>query len=318
MRRAWKAFDRCFPWIALVAVSAGIAVAVRSQWPAISTIDWGSSWRYLALGAMCFSAAPLAQALSFWLVLRLLGARAPLGNALRIWSWSYVLRYAPSGAVAVVYRVREKERLCATRDQVLAAEAYEHLGALTAGAAACLFGFAALLAPPPVIGLAVAVPVLALAVAVRPAFAGRLVQRLLRRARVEAPLLRGRHLALVSAVNLVAWVGTGMGFLVLANGLSEVRSPGLAWAIATYAIGYLVGFVVPFLPGGLGAREGTLVTVLGARYGLGIATALSLALRLAVTLGELLAITILTVCTTVMRVQGAKLEAKPVLREAEA
>src|SRR5262249_45692231 len=170
-------------------------------------------------------AAPVAQAVSFWLVLRLLGARAPLGDALRIWSWSYVLRYAPSGALAVVYRVREKQRLGATRDQVLAAEAYEHLGALTAGAPACLLGFAALVAPPPVIGLAVAVPVLMIAVAARPAFAGRLVQQLLRRAHIEAPLLRGRHLALVAAVNVVAWVGTGMGFPLLANGLRGVHSP---------------------------------------------------------------------------------------------
>ncbi|TML69536.1 MAG: hypothetical protein E6G14_07260 [Actinobacteria bacterium] len=90
---------------------------------AISTIDWGASWRYLALAALCFSAVPLAQALSFWLILRLLGARAPLGDALRIWSWSYVLRYAPSGALAVVYRVREKERLRATRDQSSSAPA---------------------------------------------------------------------------------------------------------------------------------------------------------------------------------------------------
>ena len=49
-------------------------------------------------------------------------------------------------------------------------------------------------------------------------------------------LLRGRHLALVAALNLIAWAGTGVGFLVLANGLSEVRSPGLAWAVATYAM----------------------------------------------------------------------------------
>src|SRR5262249_27007158 len=35
MRRAWRIFDRWFPWIALVAVSAGIGIAVRSQWPAI-------------------------------------------------------------------------------------------------------------------------------------------------------------------------------------------------------------------------------------------------------------------------------------------
>ena len=103
-------------------------------------------------------------------------------------------------------------------------------------------------------------------------------------------LLRGRELIAVSAVNLVAWVGTGAGVLVLANGLTDSPSPGLTWAIATYAVAYLIGFVVPLLPGGLGAREGALVAVLAGKYGIAAATALALALRVAVTLGELLAV----------------------------
>ena len=94
-------------------------------------------------------------------------------------------------------------------------------------------------------------------------------------------------------MNLLAWGGTGAGVLVLANGLTDKPSPGLMWAIATYAVGYLIGFIVPFLPGGLGAREGALVAVLSARYGLGAATALSLALRVAVTIGELLAVVLI-------------------------
>jgi uncharacterized membrane protein YbhN (UPF0104 family) len=87
-----------------------------------------------------------------------------------------------------------------------------------------------------------------------------------------------------------AGLATGAGFLVLANGLTDEPSPGLFWAIATYAVGYLIGFIFPFLPGGLGAREGALVAILSSRYGLGPATALSLTLRVAVTVGELLAV----------------------------
>jgi len=292
-KRAIDHFNRFFPWIALVLVLVGIVLAVRGQWPAISTLDWGSTWRVLLVAATAFAAAPLAQAVSFWMILRLLGARPPFSEAMVIWAHSYILRYAPSGAIAVVYRVRERERLGATRDQILTAEAYEHLAALAAGAAALLLAFAALASWPPLLGLAVAVPVLAVAVAVRPKFAGRLAQRLLRRAHIEAPLMRGRHLTAVAALDLVAWIGTGAGVLVLANGLTDEPSPGLMWAIATYAVGYLIGFIVPFLPGGLGAREGALVAVLFPRYGLGPATALSLTLRLAVTLGELFTVALI-------------------------
>ena len=120
-----------------------------------------------------------------------------------IWAHSYVLRYAPSGALAVVYRVRERERIHATRDQVLAAEAYEHLGSMTAGASALLLGFAALGSLPPLLGLVVAVPVIVVAFAVRPRFLGRWAQALLRRRGLDMPILRGRHLIVV-VVNLAA------------------------------------------------------------------------------------------------------------------
>ena len=107
---------------------------------------------------------------------------------------------------------------------------------------------------------------------------------------IDTPILRGRHVVLVVAVNLVAWIGTGLGFLVLLNGLTDEPSPGLTWAIATYSVAYLIGFIVPFLPGGLGAREGALIAVLAPRYGGGAATGIALAARLAATLGEVLAV----------------------------
>jgi uncharacterized membrane protein YbhN (UPF0104 family) len=128
------------------------------------------------------------------------------------------------------------------------------------------------------------------AIAVRPRFLGRMAQRLLARFGVDTPLLMGRHLVVAVAVNLVAWIATGLGFLLLLNGLSDEGSPGLLWAIATYSVGYLVGFVTPFLPGGLGAREGALVAVLAPRYGAGAATGIALATRLAVTIGEAMAV----------------------------
>jgi len=49
-------------------------------------------------------------------------------------------------------------------------------------------------------------------------------------------------------------------------------------------------FVVPLLPGGLGLRDGTLIAFLATTTGVGAATAIAIALRLANTLGEFLAI----------------------------
>jgi hypothetical protein len=273
----------------------GLALAVRSQWDAISDLDWEGSWPILLASAALFAVAPLAQASTSWMILRLLGAPAPFGDAMQIWANAYVLRYAPSGALAVVYRVRERNRVRATREQILISEAYENLGALTAGACALLLAFALVGVVPPWLGLAVAVPVIVLAVAVRPRFLGRFAQAVLRRYGIETALLKGRHLILVVLVDLAAWIATGFGFLAILNGLTDEPSPGVMWAIATYSVGYLIGFVTPFLPGGLGAREGTLVAVLAPRYDVGSATGIALATRLAVTVGEALACAVIWV-----------------------
>jgi hypothetical protein len=295
LRGVWSWINRWFPWIALAGVVIGLVLAVRGQWEAISELDWSGSWRVLLASAALFAIAPLAQACTSWIILRLLGTRASFPEAMRIWANAYVLRYAPSGALALVYRVRERSRVDATREQILVSEGYENLGSMTAGAFALLIGFAALGEVPSWLGLAVAVPVIVVAVAVRPRFLGRWAQALLRRFGVETPILRGRHIILIVLINLVAWTATGAGFLVLLNGLSDEPSPGLMWTIATYSVGYLVGFVVPFLPGGLGAREGALIAVLAPRYGAGAATGISLASRLAVTLGEALAVCLIWV-----------------------
>ena len=232
-------------------MTVGLVLAVRSQWPAISELDWAGSWRVILVAAGLFAVAPLAQALTSWVILRLLGARAPFGEVMVIWAHAYVLRYAPSGVLALVYRVRERDRVRASREQILASEVYENLGSMAAGACALLLGFAALRTGPPLLGLLVAIPVILVAVAVRPRFLGRWAQALLRRRGIDAPILYGRHLLVAIAVNLAAWIATGLGFLVLLNGLTDEPSPGLVWAIAAYSVGYLVGFVVPFLPGGL-------------------------------------------------------------------
>jgi uncharacterized membrane protein YbhN (UPF0104 family) len=316
-RKLWAWLNRWFHWIALVGVVIGLALAAKSQWPAITELDWAGSWRTLLLSSVFFAAAPLAQAVTFWIILRLLTARAPFGEAMVIWAHSYVLRYAPSGALAVVYRVRERARLNATREQILAAEAYEHLGSMTAGACAFLLGFAALRSGPPWLGLVVAVPVLVVAVALRPRFLGRWAQAMLRRMGIDTPILRGRHVVLVVLVNLVAWIGTGLGLLVLLNGLTNESSPGLTWAIATYSVAYLIGFIVPFLPGGLGAREGALIAVLAPRYGGGAATGIALAARLAATVGEALAVCLIWLAYFAARALPGRRGARRALEDAE-
>jgi uncharacterized membrane protein YbhN (UPF0104 family) len=293
VRRVLAVVNERFKWIALVGTVAGISFALWNQRAAVVDFDWRISWSALALSVLLFAVAPVAQGVSFWLILRFLGLESRLDEALVIWMRSFLLRYAPSGALAVVIRVRERERLGATKAHVLTATAYEQLVALVSGAVAAVVAFA--IAPgavPKLAALAAALAVTA-AVALRPRFLGLRLQALLARRGIDVPtILRGRTLTAVIALNTASWAATGAAVWVLVAALSEEGTPrpNPFWLLGAYAFAWLLGFVVPLLPGGLGLREGTLAAFLAARFGAGVATALALALRLVNTLGEFVAI----------------------------
>ena len=291
LRPIAAAFGRHFKVVAAVATVAGVALALYGQRNAIAEFDWRLSWSALAASVLLFALAPVAQGVSFWLILRLLGLETRFDEALVIWMRSFLLRYAPTGALAFVIRIRERERLAASSAAVWTATGYEQLVALASGAVACLVGFALAGAWPPLLGLALSAVVIAACVAIRPRFLGRLVQAYLARRGIEIPkLLRGRTLALVIALNSLGWLATGAATWTLIRALTEGDPPAVSWLVGVYALAWMLGFLVPLLPGGLGMRDGTLAVFLATRVGAGVATGLVLALRLANTLGEFVAI----------------------------
>ncbi len=209
IRRTLAAFERVVPWLALVATPIGLFFVLRSQREAIETLD-SIGWDALAPSALAFMLAPLLQGVSFWIVLRLFTCRPSLLDAMVVWSRSYIVRYVPTGTLAVAYRVSARRRLSASAEQVLAGFTYEHVGVLVAAAAACLALFALAGALPPLLPLAIALVTLVLAAALRPGIARRGVEALARRLGLHlAVILDGRQLAAVVAVNVLGWLGTG-------------------------------------------------------------------------------------------------------------
>ena len=290
IRRLATLVERFVPWAALVAAPVGVFLVLRTQRDAITTVDWTIPWHSVVVSALAFALAPLVQGLSFWLVLRLLTGKTPLPDAMLVWARSYVVRYAPTGALAVAYRLSARQRLNASADQVLAAYAYEHLGALAAGGVACLVLFALAGHLPPLLPLGVALLTLALTISLRPGVVGRGIQSLSHRLGLHLTvILEGRQLAAVVALNALGWLGTGTAVYVIVMGVTG-SAPDFVWLAGSYTAGYLVGFVTPLAPGGLGAREGTLVVLLGPRFGAGVALGISLIIRLANIAGELLAV----------------------------
>jgi len=288
--RHWIArLERFVPWLALAGAGVGLFLVLRGQRDALAALE-SIGWTAIAPSALAFMLAPLMQGVSSWIVLRMLTGRTPLLEAMVVWSRSYVIRYAPTGTLAVAYRLSARGRVRASTDQVLAAFTYEHVAVLAAAASLCLVLFPLAGTFPPLLPLAIALATLALTAAMRPGVLGRAVEAAARRLRIRLEIvLEGRQLAGIVAVNALGWLGTGTAVYLLVATVTG-NPPPFLWLAAMYTAAYLVGFVAPLAPGGLGVREGMLVVLLGPIYGVGVAVAISLAIRLANVAGELLAV----------------------------
>jgi glycosyltransferase 2 family protein len=278
--------SRHFRTFAVVSSAAGLALVLWTQRGALDTYPWRLSWPLFLVGVLAFAIGPLAGATSFWLIQRGVGGVAPFAAAVRLWMRSFLARYVPLGALTVVVRVRGRERVAASRAQVLSATAYEQLVAIFAGAfiaavALALSGRGLALLP-----AALVAAVLLLAVG-GPLAAPRL--RGIpwpRRLRLEP--VRPGALALAALVCCAGWLATGTAVWTLLRALSPA-APGLLYATGAYALAWLIGFVVPFAPSGLGAREGALIGMLAPRFGVGPAAAIAVLLRFVNIVGDLIA-----------------------------
>lgn len=232
----------------------GLGSALWSNWEGARAFDWGESGGAFVGASVLFAAAPLVQSACFVLALRGLGARAPWLDTTVIWTRSFLLRYAPTGAVGYVYRLRRKGRLGADASVLIKATGLEQLSAVAAGA---------------VVGLGA----LAVSGTLAPAF-----------------LARGRLPARLLVLNLAGWLPTGLATWLLVSHLAPDAEVSPVWLAGAYATAWLAGVLVPFAPGGFGIREAVLAGVLVEPIGGVAAVTVALALRLASTVGELIAV----------------------------
>ena len=224
---------------------------------------------------------PLAGGTAFWLILR--GIRPDRSvRDFDLGVGALVRRpVTPSGALTVAVRMVERERLGASKPQMLSATAYEQLVAVAAAAAVSLGAFAAAGRRPPVVAVVVLVGVFVLTVSAQP-----VVRRWGRRRQAagrlpESVLLRTGVLVSATLLCVSSWLVAGVAAWTFVASVTGGPTPSLSYLLGAYTFAWLVGFVVPFAPSGLGVREATLIALLAPVLGAAPATALSVGLRLA-------------------------------------
>jgi len=270
---------------AMLLVLALIARSIARNWAAFQsvhvTLDVKIGWLVASVAVVFLTYA--IQIESWRRMLRGWDQRLPYTRAARAWTIANLGRYIPGKVWSVAGLV------------VLA----ERAGVRRSAAAVSAFAMQAVVLGTGVVLVAVATPhaasplLLGGAVLAALALIGVLAWRrtalwlgTLADATAPLPPLPVSAILAASALMLVSWATFGLAFWMLIRGLISTASVPISAAMGMFALGYVMGIVAVFAPGGMVVRDLALVGFLTPFVGSGGALALSLASRVQLTLTE--------------------------------
>jgi glycosyltransferase 2 family protein len=288
------------PWRRWGGLAAGLLVlgflawTLADGWGAVTAYDWDLHPGLLAAGLLVLLLFYLLSGLGWGAIAdRLHHPCPPARVTLSIWARSLLGRYVPGSVVMVVGRVVLSHERGVPRRTTVAAMAYEQL--LSIGVAAA--GGVVFLALHGDGGdgrtwLLVLLPVGLLGL--HPRVFGPVSAWLLRRAGRE-PL--PRLIATRPLLGLVGWYAVtaavlGLGIWLLVRSAAGAEAGGPAFVGLAFLLAFAVSMVAVVVPSGLGIRAGAFALALAQNVPGGVAVALSVGSRLALTLVELVFVAI--------------------------
>jgi hypothetical protein len=276
-------------------VLAFLGYALARGWGRVSDYEWQFEWGWLAGGVLLMLAGYAATGLAYlFMVERLSHAHPSRAIGLSIWARSLLGRYVPGNVMMLVGRAVMAEEHGVPRKVTVAATVYEQALSLGIGAA----GAVAFLA---VYGdrgegrylwLLVLVPFALVGLHPRPfgRMSGWALTRL--RRRPLETLLSGRQVAGFLAVYALVTLPVCLGAWALIRSAAGSGVGGPGFVGLAFLFSYAVGMLALVFPSGLGIRDGAFAVALSQNVPGSVAVALSVGLRFALILIELLFVTI--------------------------
>jgi glycosyltransferase 2 family protein len=281
---------RWWVWLAQLGV-AGLVVwlvwpPLAANWAEFKALDVdltvGPGW--LALSVAAVFATYALQVESWRRILRGWGQVLPYNRAVRAWWLANIGRYLPGKVWSVAGMV-----VLAQRDGVAgwaAAASTVVVQAVGIGTGVAVVVAAAPEGASPLhLAAAAGAAVGTLALLTWEPF----TRRVARLASVAADLrpLPVKAVGVGAGLTLTSWLTYGLAFWFLARGLlGDAMALPMLTAAGVFALGYILGWVALFAPGGVGVREVVLVGLLTAHLGTGGAVAVSIGSRILLTLTE--------------------------------
>jgi uncharacterized membrane protein YbhN (UPF0104 family) len=247
-------------WVFAAAVLFFAARSLATQWNKVEArllhVQFGWQW---------IGAATVVVLLSFALLIegwrRVMGAwdsHLPFGQAARIWFLSSLGKYVPGNiwsltAMGVMARGRGISALAAAGSSIIMQAV-----SLVTGAAIVMITGAQLLGQPVLVGISVLLLIGVLLSAPRflpplTVWIGSIIGK-----EVAPPSVPATSIWTAAIASALSWLLYGFAFQLFVHGLLGAAPGEISRYIAVYTAAYILGFISPIAPAGLGVREFTL------------------------------------------------------------
>jgi glycosyltransferase 2 family protein len=280
-----KGWLRAAKIAAMLLVLALIARSIARNWADFQavhvTLDVKIGW--LAASFLVIFVTYAIQIESWRRMLRGWDQHLPYADAARAWTIANLGRYIPGKVWSVAGLVVLAER-AGVRRSAAAVSAFA-MQAVVLGTGVVLVAIATPHAASPILLAGAVVAALALigilAWRRTAQWLGRLAD-----ANMPLPPLPLSAIVFSSGLMLLSWATFGLAFWMLVRGMVATATLPVSPAMGMFALGYVLGIVAVFVPGGIGVRDVALVGFLTPLLGGGAALAVSLASRVQLTLTE--------------------------------
>lgn len=298
------------PWIRVgVMLLACVAWAwfLRAQVAALQQYPWQISLPALIIAILWGAVYFVGLGACWTLLLRTMGGAAaavPIREGTTIWLTTMLTRYIPGNIWHIVGRLAMANQLGVSRTQVLASATVEQL--LVLMSALIVFGLSVPFwrgGAGPERWLLLLIPVGLLLL--HPQIFGRGL--IWAATSLQRPALawsyRFHEIVLVLGAFVLANGAAGGALVVVIGSLTPFPADQTAFVIGAAALAWVIGYLSILTPSGLGVREAALTGLLSQVFPLPVAIMASLIYRLALTLGEIAAVGLVSAYTYLRRQQ---------------
>jgi uncharacterized membrane protein YbhN (UPF0104 family) len=255
-----RSLFRAAQWVFAALVLFFAFKALAGQWNQVGArlLHLQFGWEHIALATVLILITYALLIEGWRRILNAWDSHLPFQHAARIWFLSNLGKYVPGNiwsltAMGVMARERGLSGLAAAGSSILMQSV-----SLATGTAIVMVTSAKLLGQPLLVGAAVTLLVLGLVTAPRflprlAVWAGRLSGR-----EIVTPSIPAASIWTAAVASALSWVLYGLAFQLFVRGLLGTAPGEISSYIAVYSAAYILGFISPIAPAGLGVREITL------------------------------------------------------------